>query len=407
MPKSATLPDGWKLVRLGDIATPIREKAGDRELETLSISAGVGFVNQASKFGRELSGKQYVNYSVLRRGDFSFNKGNSRRYPYGCTYMLRDRTIAAVPNAFYSFNIKDQCDDFFEQMFMHGYLNRQLKKLINTGVRDDGLFNLYESDFYGCTIPLPPLAEQRRIAEILTTQDRLIDLKTRLIAAKKQQKKWLMQNLLTGKVRLPGFGGKWEKVKIGAVATVIGGTTPDTENAEYWDNGENIWLTPADLSELPSKYASDSQRKVTDKGVQKATGALLPAGSVIISCRAPVGYCAIVTMPFTFNQGCKAVLCKEDNALYIYFCLSNSKADLERVSSGTTFIELSKRELENFALMLPLLEEQTAIASRLSTVDKEIQLLEQELEAQKKVKKWLMQQLLTGKIRVKGAENNV
>ena len=112
--KSKTIPSDWKVVRLIDIAKPIKDTVGDRKLETLSISAGIGFVNQANKFGKELSGKQYVHYTVIQRGDFSFNKGNSRRYPYGCIYMLRDRDIAAVPNAFYSFRIVGQYADYFE-----------------------------------------------------------------------------------------------------------------------------------------------------------------------------------------------------------------------------------------------------------------------------------------------------
>ena len=274
MPKT-TLPSGWKTVELRNIATPITEKAGGRKLETLSISAGIGFVNQAKKFGKELSGKQYVNYSVLRIGDFSFNKGNSRKYPYGCTYMLRDREIAAVPNAFYSFRIDNQCGDYYEQLFMLGYLNRQLKKLINTGVRDDGLFNLYEKDFYNfgafkrlsrydsgvvsplyicfaasknndspefydhffesrlldreikafaqegarnhgllniaindffnMKIPLPPLSDQVAIAEILTTADKELELLTKRLEQQKLIKKYLMQTLLTGRIRVKGW----------------------------------------------------------------------------------------------------------------------------------------------------------------------------------------------------------
>jgi type I restriction enzyme S subunit len=75
----------------------------------LSITAGVGFVNQAEKFGKEIAGAQYQNYTVLHKGDFSYNKGNSKTYPQGCIYMLEDRTKAAVPNVFNSFSLYNRC----------------------------------------------------------------------------------------------------------------------------------------------------------------------------------------------------------------------------------------------------------------------------------------------------------
>lgn len=97
------LPNEWTSRPLSSIVEEITETAGTRKIETVSISAGVGFVNQAEKFGKELSGKQYEKYTVLHRGDFSYNKGNSNLYPQGCIYRINDRTEAAVPNVFESF----------------------------------------------------------------------------------------------------------------------------------------------------------------------------------------------------------------------------------------------------------------------------------------------------------------
>lgn len=94
------LPNDWTSKPLSEISEVISERAGDDDYETLSISAGIGFVNQAQKFGKELSGKQYEKYTVLRKGDFAYNKGNSKRYPQGCTYRLKERDEAAVPNVF-------------------------------------------------------------------------------------------------------------------------------------------------------------------------------------------------------------------------------------------------------------------------------------------------------------------
>ncbi len=185
------IPHSWNIKPLKKICSPLKEQAGENELETLSISAGIGFVNQADKFGKELSGEQYVKYTVLHQGDFSYNKGNSKRYPQGCFYALHDREIAAVPNVFNSFrlDIKQCISVYFENLFINGYMNRQLYRYINSGVRNNGLLNLYDEDFYGCLLPVPPLAEQQKIAEILTQCDKVITLKKERIEEEKRQKK--------------------------------------------------------------------------------------------------------------------------------------------------------------------------------------------------------------------------
>ncbi|MDD6848086.1 MAG: restriction endonuclease subunit S, partial [Oscillospiraceae bacterium] len=169
------IPVDWKTAVLNDISEIITKTAGKGIYETVSISAGVGFVNQAKKFGKELSGKQYEKYIVLYKGDFSYNKGNSKTYPQGCIYRLKDRETAAVPNVFESFRIKSGCADYYDQLFTSGFLNKQLSRKINHGVRDDGLLNLTGKDFYSCVLPFPPVKEQEKIAEILSRFDTVIE----------------------------------------------------------------------------------------------------------------------------------------------------------------------------------------------------------------------------------------
>lgn len=192
------LPKDWRYARLGDIAEPLTETAGKDTYETLSISAGIGFVNQAEKFGKELSGKQYEKYIVLHKGDFSYNKGNSNRYPQGCIYRLNDREVAAVPNVFESFRIVDGCPEYYEQLFISGYLNNQLSKLINHGIRENGLLNLKGRDFYNCLLPVPPLIEQERIANLLIICDKEISYYQQMVLELKKRQESLRQPLLTG-----------------------------------------------------------------------------------------------------------------------------------------------------------------------------------------------------------------
>ena len=126
---------------------------------------------------------------MLHKGDFSYNKGNSKKYPQGCIYQLKDREAAAVPNVFESFRLTKGINDYYEQLFVSGFMNGQLFAKINHGVRDDGLLNLKGDDFYSCYVPSPPLPEQQKIAEILSTQDKQIELQEKKIEQLKALKK--------------------------------------------------------------------------------------------------------------------------------------------------------------------------------------------------------------------------
>lgn len=148
--EAGVLPVEWHAEKMSSLIRELTQAAGEDIYETVSISAGKGFVNQAQKFGKELSGKQYEKYIVLHKGDFSYNKGNSTVYPQGCIYRLRDRESVAVPNVFESFSVERGDPDYYEQLFISGFLNKQLYSKINRGVRDNGLLNLTGDDFYSC-----------------------------------------------------------------------------------------------------------------------------------------------------------------------------------------------------------------------------------------------------------------
>lgn len=194
----------WNKVKLGEITCQISKNVGDLKIQTASISSKTGFVPQTEKFGRDISGEQYSKYTLIEKGDFSYNKGNSKTYPQGCAYRLKDFEKIAVPNVFISFKVKENIlyPEFIEQFFIGNFHGRLLRKVITSSVRDNGLLNLNANDFFGLPISLPPLPEQKAIADILSKADEEIDLLTRKLSALKEQKTGLMQQLLTGKIRV-------------------------------------------------------------------------------------------------------------------------------------------------------------------------------------------------------------
>ena len=210
-------------MKLGDASVPVEDRVGERKLTPVSISAGIGFVPQAEKFGRDISGNQYKLYTVVRDGDFVYNKGNSLRFPQGCIYQLRDWGEVAAPNVFICFRLKKgYSDGFFQSCFEKNTHGLQLKRHITSGARSNGLLNISRDTFFNVEIPTPSPAEQQKIAECLSTLDELIGAESQKLDALKAHKKGLMQQLFPRegetlpRLRFPEFHSapEWE-TKVG------------------------------------------------------------------------------------------------------------------------------------------------------------------------------------------------
>jgi len=194
----------WEMKRLGDLATRIAEKVGSRRLIPVSISAGIGFVSQKEKFGRDISGRQYQNYIRLKKWQFSYNKGHSKAFPQGAVYQLREFDEAAVPKAFYSFEFKSNyVPEFFIGYFASNFHGTQLAKFVTSSARSDGLLNISADDFFSIMLPTPrDTKEQQKIADCLSSLDELIELQAKQLEALQAHKKGLMQQLFPQEIDL-------------------------------------------------------------------------------------------------------------------------------------------------------------------------------------------------------------
>lgn len=163
---------------------------------------------------------------------------------------------------------------------------------------------------------------------------------------------------------------------------VVGGSTPQSDEAAYWD-GEVVWVTPADLSRLSSMYVADSIRKITNDGLNSCGSTLVPSGSVVLSTRAPIGSLAIATTTLCTNQGCKSLVPSAGaSSLYFAYVLLSATMPLNLRGKGTTFLELSADELATFRVPHPPHEEQVAIAAFL---DREIAKIDALIAEQEKL----------------------
>ena len=244
-------------------------------------------------------------------------------------------------------------------------------------------------------------AEQRAIATALSDADALIESLDRLIAKKRAIKQAAMQQLLTGQTRLPGFTGEWETKPLGEIADIRSGGTPSTAMAAFW-NGGVPWCTPTDITALRGrKYLSETERTISHAGLHASSAESIPPQSIIMTTRATIGECAINTVPMTTNQGFKNLVPFNADTEFLYYLMTTKKSQLFQLCGGSTFLEIGKKQLHGFELMLPPShEEQGAIATVLSDMDAEIEALEHRRDKARQIKQGMMQQLLTGRVRL-------
>ena len=198
------IPVKWDVVNLDDVFERVtRKNDGNPENPVMTISAKGGLQLQGERFNKVIAGNSLEKYLLIEKGEFAYNRGNSKTYPVGVIYKLDSFEKAVVPFVYYCFKNKINVDkDFYQQYFAAHMLDRQLKRIISSSARQDGLLNINASDFFRLKIAYPPLAEQKEIATTLLSISKRIESEQVKCNKLKQIKQGLMQQLLTGQVRV-------------------------------------------------------------------------------------------------------------------------------------------------------------------------------------------------------------
>lgn len=393
----------WATPQLQEISMPVDERVGDRRLTPVSISAGVGFVPQAEKFGRDISGSQYRLYTLVRDGDFVYNKGNSLKFPQGCVYDLQGWGEVAAPNVFICFRLKAGYENgFFRYCFEKNAHGLQLKRHITSGARSNGLLNISRDALFGIKIPTPKHREQQKIADCLSSIDKLITAESQKLDTLKARKKGLMQQLFPRKgetvprLRFPEFrdAREWAEEKLEELANRGSGHTPSKANPEYYDGGIK-WISLADSKRLDSGLISETETEISEQGIKNSSAVLYPAGTVIISRDAGVGKSAVMGAPMAVSQHFIAWTCNSGRLLnwFLYYSLQRSKPLFERVATGSTIKTIGLPFFKEMRIMLPSPPEQKKIADCLSSIDDLIAAQSRKIDGLKTHKKGLMQRL--------------
>ena len=252
-------------------------------------------------------------------------------------------------------------------------------------------------------IVVPPKPEQEAIAKTLAEIDELISSLEKLMTKKKAIKQGAMQELLTGKRRLPGFFGEWVNTKIGSITEVYSGGTPNTSEPAFW-GGKIPWMNSGELN---LKIVRQVQGRITEVGVDSSSTHFIPAECVLIGLAGQGktrGTAAFNTFPLCTNQSIAAIYPNPNkfDSKFLYYKMDTQYDQLRELSSGDGGRGgLNKKLILDYEVVIPQsIDEQAAIATILTEMDYEIENLEMKLTKYRQVKQGMMQQLLTGKIRL-------
>lgn len=244
------------------------------------------------------------------------------------------------------------------------------------------------------SIPLliPSIGEQLIIGDFFNRLENAIALHQEKLKGLCALKKAYSQGIFprkgesTPRVRFANFNSEWENRKLGDLAEIVGGGTPSTKNPEYW-NGELDWYSPVELGERV--YLNGSQKKITKIGLQKSSAKLLPVGTVLFTSRAGIGNTAILAKEGATNQGFQSVVPRKEylDSYFIYSRANELKRYGERTGAGSTFIEVSGKQMSKMSLRTPALEEQKIIGIFFQSLDKIIELQKRKIDFLNNLKK--------------------
>lgn len=269
------------------------------------------------------------------------------------------------------------------------------------GIRGSELGELY--------VELPPLATQRRIADILSAYDDLIENNRKQIklleeAAQRLYKEWFVDLRFPGHEHtkiVDGVPAGWEKLHISDVCDTIGGGTPSTKVKEYYQNGSIPWVTPTDITKNNSLVLLDTATKITNEGLNNSSAKMVPPGTILMTSRASVGFFGICNFPVCTNQGfISCVPYQHDAQMYLLYNLLNRVDEIRTKAGGSTYLEISKKTFRDFEIVVPDTQVLTLFQITAEKSIEQIRILSTQILKLQQARDRLLPKLMSGEVEV-------
>lgn len=262
----------------------------------------------------------------------------------------------------------------------------------------DSVVHITTGSVQKVTVPIPSSTEQQNIASALSSIDKLIDDLGRTIQKKQRIREGAMEELLSGKKRLPGFTEEWVEKKIGEVCNTASGGTPSRSNPNYY-TGKIKWFT---TTELNDGWLLDSIEHISEEAIRNSSAKIFKEGTLLMAMYgATIGKLGILSSEAATNQACCAFESKEMDIIFLFYFLFAKRQQILSLGAGAGQPNISQQIIKNIPINIPPIKEQHAIADILTSMDDEISLLESERAKYEQIRSGMMEELLTGKKRLK------
>ena len=393
--------DDWEQRKLGEIAD-VKDSA--RISNELWVENGIPYLRSSDLVNGELNGELFISNDTYekyasktgapQKDDVLFTSGGK----VGIVYHKMDDSPVYVQGGAVLY-VKTSTSVLLEGSFLSVYFSSPKMQLYLDIASSGGTikhFTLKPAN--SSPIVFPSISEQSKIGQFFKTLDDTITLHQRKLDQLNQLKEALLKQMFPGKaetvpkLRFAGFEGDWEERKLGELSNIVGGGTPSTSNPEYWD-GDIDWYAPAEIGE--QSYVSKSKKTITELGLKKSSARILPVGTVLFTSRAGIGNTAILAKDATTNQGFQSIV-PDKNKLDSYFIFSRTN-ELKRygevTGAGSTFVEVSGKQMSKMPIKVPVLSEQQRIGTFFKSLDDTITLQQRKLDQLKNTKQVLLQNM--------------
>ncbi len=389
----------WEQRKLGEVCSRVQGNDGRMNLPTLTISAANGWMNQEDRFSGNIAGKEQKNYTLLHKGELSYNHGNSKLAKYGTVFSLQSYKEALVPRVYHSFKVEEGSPDFLEYYFATKLPDRELGKLISSGARMDGLLNIGYNEFMGIQMLFPSVEEQKQISNYFRNLDTLITLHQRKCEQTKKLKKYMLQKMFpqngakVSEIRFDGFTYDWEQRKLGEVCSRVQGNDGRMNLPTLTISAANGWMNQEDR--FSGNIAGKEQKNYTllhkgELSYNHGNSKLAKYGTVFSLQSYKEALVPRVYHSFKVEEG-------SPDFLEYYFATKLPDRELGKlISSGARMdglLNIGYNEFMGIQMLFPSVEEQKQISNYFRNLDTLITLHQRKCDELKKMKKYMLQNM--------------
>jgi len=406
------MSDRWPLISLSDVTHRITKGTTPTSVGGRFTNEGINYfkVESVAPDGALVRDKlAFIDdetHEILRRSqlaadDVLFSIAGA----IGRTYLVREDDLPANTNqalAIVRFEISKVVPRYaFYAMRQRAFQGDALGRVVQTAQANVNLTQLSNAK-----LALPSLTEQQSIVDVVVAYDDLIENNRRRIQLLEQSarllyKEWFVHLRFPGHEHIKikdGVPEGWEKKKIADICETVGGGTPSTKVAEYWD-GDITWVVPSDITKNDCLALLDSGRKITEKGLQESSAKMVPAETILMTSRASVGFFALTDYPVCTNQGFINIVPHEDEMrMYVLFNLMVRVEEIRSNAKGTTYPEISKGRFRDMDIMIPSITLMREFSEVTSDIIRQVRLLKKSTRKLEQARDLLLPRLMNGEL---------